>query len=734
MRYIVAFVLCLAVVSARRHGGGHRRGGNNNQANNANNQDGTQAQVQEGRWFSVQPDSSYWSRTVFRLKNSNVHECESKCVSYKGGCMSFDFHKRTGTCYGRPEGAWIFDDENQRERVHHSNHYNFYYISSDDLVNAQYQWENESPEDAARVLEEQNQQNEEERQRQEEEQERERARQRHQEMLAERQRRIEYRKQQEAERQRQQEQNRQNQQQNNQNQQQNNQNQQQNNNNRFTQPEPEPEIVEIPVQPVRPNTGNSYIHDPDFTCISGVKSYADGRLMSDTTEYEKCEVRSYSTPHKCYQLSLDMTMRTGGITVRTSSYTGGCFYPEMQSYLNKGRDAAAASLPDDMTLDFYSFATCDQKNCYDLTQSVDGNDDDQDDDGFEPGFLCPLHGCTADRIGCRGNLKTDENGCTLCECEEEEHQCEHNQVWNECGTACPLRCGEEEPAVCTYNCVIGCACPDGLWLTDDGQCVREQECPELYPNYDYPSCPLHGCTPERIGCYPGAGLKQDNNGCTLCECEDPPVQDCPHNQMWLECGSACPDKCGEERALICTANCVIGCGCPQGMWETQEGYCVDEQDCPAEADDIAEECYEAVGMEDGSLGDDQISSSSAYWGYPAHYARLNGNNAWAPQLTKAGEYLEVDFGKRINVVGVSTQGKKYYFQDTYITKYNLMYLDRRDNWVFYNNQQEFDGNENADEPRSNFFFENPIHTRKLRFVINDWEQQILMRAEVYAGC
>jgi hypothetical protein len=139
-------------------------------------------------------------------------------------------------------------------------------------------------------------------------------------------------------------------------------------------------------------------------------------------------------------------------------------------------------------------------------------------------------------------------------------------------------------------------------------------------------------------------------------------------------------------------------------------------------------------MKDGSLSDDQFSASSAYWGYPAHYARLDSKNAWAPQITQEGEYLEIDFGKRINVVGVATQGKKYYFQDTYITKYNLEYMDRRGNWVFYNNEQEFEGNTDADTVKQNFFFQNPIHTRRLRIVVNDWEQQILMRAEVYSQC
>uniref|UniRef100_H2YTV1 BPTI/Kunitz inhibitor domain-containing protein n=1 Tax=Ciona savignyi TaxID=51511 RepID=H2YTV1_CIOSA len=32
------------------------------------------------------------------------------------------------------------------------------------------------------------------------------------------------------------------------------------------------------------------------------------------------------------------------------------------------------------------------------------------------------------------------------------------------------------------------------------------------------ACPLHGCTPYRLKCGRGLGLKKDENGCTLCEC------------------------------------------------------------------------------------------------------------------------------------------------------------------------------------------------------------------------
>lgn len=790
MKYIVAVVLCIAVaaVSADR----------NNRRRRPSNNDDNQSQVQEARWFSVQASSSYWSRTVFRLKDSNVLACEKKCISFKGQCLSFDFHKRTGTCYGRPEGGQIFKTKDQRERVHHSNHYDFYYISREDLEVATREWENDSPSEAAAAVRAEKKKADYERQRQIDEQERQRARQRHQEMEGERERINDIRRQHETQRPRQPQ----------------------------HVPEPEPE-------PRRPAPSN----DDEFTCISGVKSYANGRIVSDTTELETCVTRGRYSP-KCYQLSLEMTMNAGvGRQVRTASYTGGCFNPDARSILDQGRTEAARNLPNDITLDEYAFATCDHKNCFDLSQTeysdsepepepetapeptprnndftcvagvksfangrmmsdttniencenrgygrgyecyqvsmetsmkaggfqikaqsytggcfypemraaldqadaaadqlpnnmklvrytfttcdesncFDLNQFEGSEDGdfeYEDEIMCPLHGCTPSRLGCSGSLKKDENGCTLCECVEEEvpeHQCPSNQVWNECGTACPLRCGEDRPTFCTYNCVVGCACPHNMWMTEEGHCVQEESCPQEEEEYA-------------------------------------PVPECPHNQVFSECNSACPDRCGEETPVACTFQCVVGCGCPQGLWLNEDGYCVQKRDCPVEEPEIVvppvvednqsppDECYEAVGMEDGTMTDNQFSALSAYWGYPPHYGRLNGRNAWAPQVTQAGEYLELDFGERINVVGVATQGKKYYFQDTYVTSFFLEYMDRKGDWKFYNNKQEFDGNSDAETVKTNFFFDKPIHTRKLRFVVNDWQQQILLRAEVYRGC
>ena len=34
----------------------------------------------------------------------------------------------------------------------------------------------------------------------------------------------------------------------------------------------------------------------------------------------------------------------------------------------------------------------------------------------------------------------------------------------------------------------------------------------------------------------------------------------------MECGSACPPVCGEERPMLCAAMCVRECQCPPGLF------------------------------------------------------------------------------------------------------------------------------------------------------------------------
>jgi hypothetical protein len=116
-----------------------------------------------------------------------------------------------------------------------------------------------------------------------------------------------------------------------------------------------------------------------------------------------------------------------------------------------------------------------------------------------------------------------------------ENECESNKVWQECGTACPLKCGEEEPFICTMNCVIGCQCPPGYWEDVDGSCVEDDSI----------------CTPRS--------------------------EECPLNQEWQQCATPCPKTCGAPAPLLCIEMCIVGCACPPDMWQNEDGSCVEDE-------------------------------------------------------------------------------------------------------------------------------------------------------------
>uniref|UniRef100_A0A8H7N125 TIL domain-containing protein n=1 Tax=Bionectria ochroleuca TaxID=29856 RepID=A0A8H7N125_BIOOC len=51
-----------------------------------------------------------------------------------------------------------------------------------------------------------------------------------------------------------------------------------------------------------------------------------------------------------------------------------------------------------------------------------------------------------------------------------------NQVFVECGSACPARCWQPPPTICTLQCVIGCQCAPGFFLNKAGSCVSALGC------------------------------------------------------------------------------------------------------------------------------------------------------------------------------------------------------------------------------------------------------------------
>ena len=52
--------------------------------------------------------------------------------------------------------------------------------------------------------------------------------------------------------------------------------------------------------------------------------------------------------------------------------------------------------------------------------------------------------------------------------------------------------------------------------------------------------------------------------------------------MYTYCGTACPNVCNEEPAMICTIQCVLECQCPSGLYRVAgTSQCVAQDLCPA---------------------------------------------------------------------------------------------------------------------------------------------------------
>lgn len=55
--------------------------------------------------------------------------------------------------------------------------------------------------------------------------------------------------------------------------------------------------------------------------------------------------------------------------------------------------------------------------------------------------------------------------------------------------------------------------------------------------------------------------------------------DCPKNQQFTECGSACPPKCNDDPLRPCTLQCVVGCQCKPGYLLNSNYECVTPAEC-----------------------------------------------------------------------------------------------------------------------------------------------------------
>lgn len=107
-----------------------------------------------------------------------------------------------------------------------------------------------------------------------------------------------------------------------------------------------------------------------------------------------------------------------------------------------------------------------------------------------------------------------------------------NEVYDGCGTACPLSCDVPFVDTCTEQCVEGCFCEDGYVRDYNDDCILIEECPPPAPT---------------------------------CELE---------NENFTFCGTACEPTCHDPFIDFCTEQCVAGCFCEDGYVRDADGSCI----------------------------------------------------------------------------------------------------------------------------------------------------------------
>ncbi|XP_038060274.1 lactadherin-like [Patiria miniata] len=129
----------------------------------------------------------------------------------------------------------------------------------------------------------------------------------------------------------------------------------------------------------------------------------------------------------------------------------------------------------------------------------------------------------------------------------------------------------------------------------------------------------------------------------------------------------------------------------------------------------AAECssLQPLGMEDGTIQDDRITTSSIWSAtYPAREARLNNDKGWLASSDDANPWIEVDLVQSTVVTGVITQGAG---RGSHVTAYKVAYKkqpssDREHVTDGNGNIKVFIGNTDRNTPVTNLFDESVVAT------------------------
>ncbi|XP_031554877.1 uncharacterized protein LOC116291804 isoform X2 [Actinia tenebrosa] len=155
-------------------------------------------------------------------------------------------------------------------------------------------------------------------------------------------------------------------------------------------------------------------------------------------------------------------------------------------------------------------------------------------------------------------------------------------------------------------------------------------------------------------------------------------------------------------------------------------------------------CSFPLGMQDGTIKDEQLSSSSDYSMYHSAARGRLGNTpkqngfagAWCTgtKHIDRAQYLQIDLGQRRRVCRVATQGMPEF--PTWVKEYTLEFSNNGHIWADYTeegHEKLFDGNTDSTTPVSHSL-KQPITARFIRFKPQSWNgPNICMRAELYTS-
>uniref|UniRef100_A0A061QFX2 Putative hemolectin n=1 Tax=Cupiennius salei TaxID=6928 RepID=A0A061QFX2_CUPSA len=151
-------------------------------------------------------------------------------------------------------------------------------------------------------------------------------------------------------------------------------------------------------------------------------------------------------------------------------------------------------------------------------------------------------------------------------------------------------------------------------------------------------------------------------------------------------------------------------------------------------------CVDEMGMYNGSIKDNQISTSSnRNWSTDGRYARLNTpqtedhTGGWVADELNDKQYIQVDFKDARNLTGVKTQGRDMVPQ--WVTAFYISYSQNGMKWNKIKDEGGtviFPGNYDSGTTVITYF-NRPIRAQFLRIHPVFWENWIAMRFEVL-GC